>query len=100
MSARRRFLLSSEARDDLESIIQFSQENWGREQATRYRRLLRRGFANLARFPHLGLNAPEIGQTGRMHIIGTHIVYYRPIEEGILITRIIHQRRDPRLFES
>ena len=95
MSARRRFLLSSEAQDDLRSIIQFTNERWGREQARRYRHLLRSGFEHLARFPELGVASPEYSHMVRTHVIGAHIVFYMPVDGGVLITRIIHQNRDP-----
>jgi hypothetical protein len=44
--------------------------------------------------------SPAHGDLVRTRVIGAHIVFYVPIDAGVLITRIIHQNRDPGSFEQ
>ena len=59
-------------------------------------------FARLATFPELGApwidNDPELSSIRCASVDGfrSHIVYYRPIPEGIEILRVAHSARDIR----
>ncbi|MGH2548246.1 MAG: type II toxin-antitoxin system RelE/ParE family toxin, partial [Thermomicrobiales bacterium] len=95
MSSRRKIILAPDARDDLRDILQVSFERWGSRQRDDYRRQLRAEFLRIARYPEIGIARSEFGMNARSRLCGSHLVLYVPANEGIVITRIIHQRRDP-----
>jgi toxin ParE1/3/4 len=95
MSSRRAIILAPEAQEDLRDILQVSFEQWGSRQRDDYRRQLRAEFLCIARHSGIGVARPEFGESVRSRPCGSHVVLYVPTDQGIVITRIIHQRRDP-----
>jgi toxin ParE1/3/4 len=100
MSARRRIVLAPEAEDDLRDILQISFERWGTRQRDVYRRQLQDEFRRIAEHPQIGLARPEFGERIRSRLCGSHVVFYEPREREIVITRLIHQRRDPESLDE
>ena len=68
---------------------------FGEQQAERYTRDLHARFQLLAEFPGIGLPA-KLGDTVCLKFpTGSHVIYYRRTERGVLIGRILHAAQDP-----
>jgi len=51
-------------------------------------------FRTLTEQPHLGKTVPQLAPNLRFLPIGTYLVFYRPLEDGVEIARILHGARD------
>lgn len=88
------YILSRKADDDIVQIARLSVRHWGVQQAEQYVLSLHELFKRLADFPDLGRDASAIRPGAlRMHS-GSHVTFYRRIETGILIVRVLHERMD------
>lgn len=82
--------VSDAAAQDLIEIYVYTQRTFGDAQAERYTRDLYSRFQLLADFPGIGLPA-LIGTTACFCFpTGSHVIYYRRHDTGILIGRILH----------
>ena len=86
--------LSSTARKNLRSILNYSGQRWGATQRARYHAQLRAGFDEIAMYPAIGQIQPEFGDGVRSRKVGTHLIIYRPEADRIVIALILHQRQD------
>lgn len=50
--------------------------------------------AILARFPGAGVARPELGDALRSFPVSSYVIFYRPIDDGVEIVRVLHGRRD------
>lgn len=50
----------------------------------------------LAVFPNLGLRCEELHEGWRFALQGSYRLYYREIDTGVELSRVIHHRRDQR----
>ena len=95
MSAhKRRIVLLAEAREDLRDILLFTDQHWGREQRRSYRQRIYSVLDQLAMFPNLGRLRPEFGPDTFSFRVEQHIVVFRFTASQLIITRILHVRRD------
>ncbi len=54
----------------------------------------------LARHPEIGRLRPELAPDLRSFAVGNHIIFYRPIDDGIEVARVLRGSRDlDSLFE-
>ena len=87
--------LSDAARADLISIYKYTFTVFGEAQAERYTRDLHSRFALLAEFPGMG----TIARLGPVECLkfpsGSHVIYFRRTETGILVGRILHGAQEP-----
>lgn len=92
-----RFVLTNEARNDLEEIWQYiaaeSEVNADKVVAEIIKR-----FSKLAKFPKIGRERKELGILIRSFSVGRYVIFYRPGELGIAIIRILHGARDVEVF--
>lgn len=44
--------------------------------------------------PLIGELRPELGSDVRQCLVGLYLVFYRPVEEGIEVLRVLHGNRD------
>lgn len=51
-------------------------------------------FKVLARNPQAGQARPDLAQQLRFLPVGNYLIFYRPIESGVEIARVIHGARD------
>ena len=51
-------------------------------------------FRNLAGLPTLGTAVVELALHLRLMPIGNYLVFYRPVEDGVEIIRLLHSARD------
>jgi toxin ParE1/3/4 len=48
----------------------------------------------LARLPEVGSRCEELAPRLRFSVIGKYVIYYRPVEDGIQVIRVVHGSRD------
>ncbi len=89
-----KFLLRPKARQDLENIWFYTLETWGENQADTYIQDLNIAFKSLAKSPEKGRSCEDIRKDYRKHLLGKHVIFYRQIDKGIEVVRILHQSMD------
>jgi toxin ParE1/3/4 len=94
------FRLTKKAFADLREIGQYTQKRWGRDQARSYVIQIRECCQLLAVQPGQGrlFNAgqPSIRRMEQ----GSHVIFYREQNNGILVSRILHKSMLPRFHLS
>lgn len=88
------YRLSKRAGEDLANIADFTIQTFGIAQSRLYRDTLRRCFSMLAKSPTMGRNAEYIEPYLRRFEHKSHVIFYRPEEQGILIIRVLHSSMD------
>jgi toxin ParE1/3/4 len=89
------FRFSRRAEADLLSIGAYTLRTWGEDQATRYIDDLQACCEALADNPRLGRACDDVRPGLRRMERGRHVVFYREDAEGLLVSRILHQRMLP-----
>jgi toxin ParE1/3/4 len=77
------------------SIGDYTIRTWGEAQAVRYLNALEASCQTLAGNPALGCACDNIRPSLRRMEHGRHVVFYRQVAGGILVSRILHQRMLP-----
>jgi len=90
--------LSPEADTDIEEIFDYTEREFGLEQAVAYVSGFDDVFVQLIHNPELGKERKEIRKGLRSLLKGKHIVFYRILEDRIRIVRILHGNRDLQKF--
>lgn len=89
------YILSPRARDDLDSIWDYTEETWGIDQAERYVRDIHMACEALASGRKQGRSAEEVRPGYRKLAVGAHFLFYRMTPDGETdIVRILHQSMD------
>ena len=87
---------SPPAESDLDSITRFTIRKWGVRQAGRYIDQLVADCELLASNPRLGRqHGSSLPEIRRMES-GSHVIFYEPVEDGILVGRILHKNELPK----
>lgn len=81
--------LSEAAKEDLISIAQYGDENFGVVQSDYYRDQLKRRFLVIAERPLFFPAVDHIRAGYRRSVCGVHSIYYRVGGDGVEIIRII-----------
>lgn len=89
------YRLSRLAAEDVADIADYTIEQFGINQARRYRDGLETCFQTLADNPMLGRSASELAPNLKRFEHQSHVVFYVPEEDDVLIVRILHRRMDP-----
>jgi toxin ParE1/3/4 len=87
------FVISVEAQSDLEEIWLYAAENSENAADRLIDRLCQR-FPTLARFPEMGRERSELATKLRSFPVGRYLVFYRPLDNGIEIVRVLHGAKD------
>ena len=90
-----RFILSPLAQSDFDTIWATSEANWGIDQAEVYTRLLWRHIETIATHPAIGQACPEIRAGYYRYPAGQHVLFYRFVDGGVDIVRVLHERMEP-----
>lgn len=95
------YRFTPEAEDDLQGVIDYTIEHWGKEQAHKYIDGLEELAARLAETPGLGANRSQmIGGLISFPYV-SHVLYYLLQDHGITIIRVLHKSMDAkRHFEN
>jgi len=88
------FRLTPAARRDLEGIWRYSAQQWGTTQAGRYLDTLNAAFESLAQAPRSGSACDHIRPGYRRQWVEQHGVYYRIVNDSVVVVRILHERMD------
>lgn len=88
------YRLTVRAADDLAEIAHYTIHKFGQAQARRYRDGLDACFRMLASNPMLGADAGDLAEGLRRFVYRSHLLFYSQAPDGILIVRVLHERRD------
>jgi toxin ParE1/3/4 len=86
---------SRRAEADLLSIGEYTLRTWGKAQAARYISELEMCCQTMADNPGLGRPCDDVRPGLRRLEHRKHVIFYRQEREGILISRILHERMLP-----
>jgi toxin ParE1/3/4 len=89
-----RFRLSDLAKSDLDEIRAYTIAEWGRPQWLIYYRDLVRGWDRIVAHPDRGQDRSALFPNMRSVRIGRHVVFYLRAADGVVIIRLVHERRD------
>jgi len=87
--------LTEDAEGDLDHITDYTIDRWGKVQARKYIRGLVVRMEQLAARPLIGRERKDLREGLRSFSFESHIIYYRPIEVGIRVLRVLHQSQEP-----
>jgi toxin ParE1/3/4 len=95
----KQFRVSDVARSDLDEIwLYIAQDNL--DSADKFIQTIVSRFPKLAVMPLLGRERKELLPRLRSFPVSRYVIFYRPIESGIEIVRVLHGARDfPPLFD-
>ncbi|MGB9153837.1 MAG: type II toxin-antitoxin system RelE/ParE family toxin [Alphaproteobacteria bacterium] len=88
------YVLSPAAQHDLGKIWDYSYASWGKDRADAYLREIRAALTSIATAPQLGRECAFVRAGYRKYPVGSHILFYRLLTNGIDVIRILHQRMD------
>lgn len=87
------FVITNSAQNDLEEIwLYVSLES--ETAADRIIDELIARFPKLATFPEMGKERKETAANVRSFPVGRYVIFYRPIDNGIEVVRVLHGARD------
>lgn len=93
------YRVSDDARSDLDDIWSYIALD-NTEAADRFLVAILSRFPKLAAMAQMGRSREELSANLRSFSVGQYVIFYRPIENGVEITRVLHGARDfPPLFE-
>jgi toxin ParE1/3/4 len=90
-----RYQFTAKAERDLESIIDYTAQEWGASQANTYLDGLESRAQILAENPDLGSARETVFEGLLSFPYESHILYYKKHARGFVIVRILHQHMDP-----
>jgi toxin ParE1/3/4 len=95
----KQFRVSEMAQTDLDEIwFYIAQDNF--EAADRLIAGVVSRFPKLASMPELGVRRNELAGNLRSFAVGNYVIFYRSVETGVEIARVLHGARNfPPLFE-
>ena len=88
------YLLTDRADEDLFEISLYLARQGSIETAERFIKVVHEKFALLADNPGIGRQREELAPALRSIPQGKHVIFYRPVSEGILVVRVLHGSRD------
>ncbi|MFV0645065.1 MAG: type II toxin-antitoxin system RelE/ParE family toxin, partial [Sphingomonadaceae bacterium] len=89
-----RLHISGQAASDLAAIADYTIAEFGIAQARKYRDQLQSCFDALLDNRQLGRSAGELTPGLRRIRQQAHVIFYRPVVDGILIVRVLHHSMD------
>jgi len=93
------YRVSDAARSDLDEIWFYIAQD-DPDAADQFIQAVVSRFPKLASRPETGRQREELAARLRSFPVGNYIIFYRPMENGIEIARVLHGARDfPPLFE-
>ena len=88
------FRLSPKAQRDIEDIFEYTVRQWSVAQALHYTDILEAACASLAEAPLRSQDCAAIRPGYRRRNVAQHVIYFKRMDYGIAIIRILHQRMD------
>ncbi|NJR16916.1 MAG: type II toxin-antitoxin system RelE/ParE family toxin [Calothrix sp. CSU_2_0] len=94
-----RVIRRPEAKTDLKEIWKYIATQ-DKERADNFLRVLNETLQKIAHHPFMGKERPEIMEEIRSFPFKNYVIFYRPLDDGIELVRILHGARDVEaLFE-
>ena len=91
------YRLTQRAEAEIMDIFLEGIEQFGVQQARRYKDEMAHCFQLLADTPHMGRPASAIGEGVHRHEHKSHVILYEPTDDGVLILAVVHGRSVLRL---
>jgi len=88
------YKLSEAAAEDIEGILTRSVLDFGVERTETYFQSLTQCLELLGENPEMGSTMDEIRPGYRCFLHESHVIFYIPREQDVLIVRILHKRMD------
>jgi toxin ParE1/3/4 len=85
---------SPQAERDIDRIYDYTEDEWGTQQAEKYTTELRLACEKLISSPKSGRSASHIRIEYSVLGCGSHNIFFREERTRIVIVRILHQRMD------
>ncbi|MCH7726976.1 MAG: type II toxin-antitoxin system RelE/ParE family toxin [Planctomycetes bacterium] len=97
-----KIIRSSRSKADVLKSAQYIAEKSGSvELAERWMETVDEKLEFLVSHPMAGESRPDLGSGTRASAVGNYIIFYRRIDDGIEVSRILHGARDtPRIFRT
>lgn len=94
MSAKHYRLSRAAEADLLELWVYVFEQSQSEQRAEKVIREIVSKFADLAEFPGVGRRRDELGQGYRSFPVGRYMIFYRLVEDGIVISHVLHGAQD------
>jgi len=95
------YVLSQAAEEDLGQIFDYTELEFGVDQAIQYFSEVEQLFYRLCDNPMLGRERKEIREDLRAISCGSHVIFYRILTYQIRVVRVLHASRDlPQFLKS
>ncbi|HLF04688.1 MAG TPA: type II toxin-antitoxin system RelE/ParE family toxin [Dehalococcoidia bacterium] len=87
------FRISDSARADLINIWVYIATD-SVDRADHLNSRFHEAFSTLAEFSQMGRSRPELASELRSLPVGNYVIFYRPVENGIEVIRVLHAAQD------
>ena len=87
-------VLSPKAKSDISGIWDYTLEGWGIDQAEKYVRELWAAIQEQACDYTASTDISDVRPGYRKLRFGSHVIFFKLVEDGIDVIRILHQRMD------
>lgn len=88
------YILSVPAKADIEEIFEYTENEFGLNQAVKYTLAIEELLFLLVETPEMGKDRNEIKQGLFSFPYHNHIVFYRILNDHIWVVRVLHGNRD------
>ncbi len=88
------YVLTPRAHADLKAIWAYTADRWNADQADRYAGLLDAAMHLVAAEPRRWRSCDHIRAGYYKYSAGSHVLFFRRHESGIVVVRILHQSMD------
>ncbi|WP_026376473.1 type II toxin-antitoxin system RelE/ParE family toxin [Aestuariibacter salexigens] len=86
------YTLSNKAEEDISGIYDYSVNAHGTIQAEAYLVALHEALIILAETPSIGTSVEEIRKSYLQFPVHRHMVFYKKVDDGIFVVRVLHQQ--------
>ncbi len=90
----KKYFLTKAAEADLLNIFVYTFEEWGERQVRIYKNQLESRFEAILQFPDIGRKHPKLAKDIYYLLEGKHYIFYKKVDEGIEVLRLLHQNMD------
>ena len=88
------YKLTPAAKADLNDIWRYSIDTWGRDQAIKYRGMIKQAVKSIADSPLQGRARDDVRPGYRAFKTGKHLIFYRAVSNWIEVVRVLHEQMD------
>ena len=90
----KRYVFSPRAQKDVDDIWEYTVEHWNVRQAEIYLRQIQRAIETVAAEPKIARSCNEIRPGYWKYPAGSHVVFFRMMDQAINVVRVLHSRMD------